>query len=245
MDEKIIPNRSIGEVPNTLLKKLTEKRIYFGHQSVGFNIIDGINDIIKENSSIKLNIVKTDNIEDFKRPIFAHSQNGINKDPKSKVDAFTNLMEKGLGDKVDIAFFKFCYVDILNDTNVNEVFNYYKSAMMRLKNRYPKTLFIHVTVPLMREAKGPKAFIKSIIGRDHNIVRNQFNDLLREEYDKNRIFDLARFESTYPKGQREARKKGGKYSYSLIPEYTDDGGHLNEKGRKIIAEQFLIFLSEL
>ncbi len=35
---------------------------------------------------------------------------------------------------------------------------------------------------------------------------------------------------------------GWKYVYSLVPDYTDDGSHLNEKGRKVVAEQFLLFL---
>ena len=35
----------------------------------------------------------------------------------------------------------------------------------------------------------------------------------------------------------------GKTYYSLISEYTRDGGHLNERGRKIVAEQLLIFLT--
>jgi len=35
-----------------ILEKLSQKKIYFGHQSVGFNIIDGIKDIMKENPQI-------------------------------------------------------------------------------------------------------------------------------------------------------------------------------------------------
>jgi hypothetical protein len=31
----------------------------------------------------------------------------------------------------------------------------------------------------------------------------------------------------------------------MVPEYTTDGGHLNEIGRKKIAEQFLILLAKL
>jgi lysophospholipase L1-like esterase len=31
----------------------------------------------------------------------------------------------------------------------------------------------------------------------------------------------------------------------MVPEYTDDGGHLNEKGRKRVAEQMLIILAEV
>ena len=30
----------------------------------------------------------------------------------------------------------------------------------------------------------------------------------------------------------------------MVPEYTDDSGHLNDKGRKKVAEQLLIILAE-
>ena len=38
---------------------------------------------------------------------------------------------------------------------------------------------------------------------------------------------------------------GLKIYYSMAPEYTTDGGHLNETGRKRVAEQLLIFLANL
>ena len=43
----------------------------------------------------------------------------------------------------------------------------------------------------------------------------------------------------------ETFTKDGENYYSLVPDYTDDGGHLNEKGRKIVAEQLLILLANL
>jgi hypothetical protein len=52
-------------------------------------------------------------------------------------------------------------------------------------------------------------------------------------------------ESTYPDGRRETCAHKGKTCYSLVPEYTYDGGHLNETGRKKAAEQLLILLAKL
>ena len=78
-----------------------------------------------------------------------------------------------------------------------------------------------------------------------NIKRNQFNDLLIQKYkDKDPIFDLAKSESTYPGGERNHFKNNGKKYYTLINEYTSDGGHLNEIGRYFVARDFLVFLSE-
>ena len=75
---------------------------------------------------LDLNIVKGNDLDFFKNPVFAHASNGKNGDPKSKIDDLYQDMENGLGKKVDIAGFKFCYVDIKDDTDVNEIFEYYK-----------------------------------------------------------------------------------------------------------------------
>jgi len=255
MSEKIISFPSIKDVPASSWEKLSKMKIFFGHQSVGYNIIDGIKDLIKENPQIRLNIVETDNPSDFNTPLFAHCKVGKNTYPKSKIEAFSSFIEKGVGKKADIAFFKFCYVDLTTKTNVQNLFNTYQITMSRLKKLYPETTFVHVTVPLTSEAIGIKCWvrkakdlIKKIIGRPiyNNIKRNQFNEILRKEYNgKAPIFDLAKVESTDPSGRRIEIKRHGKTYYSMAPEYTYDGGHLNETGRKKVAEQLLILLANI
>ena len=242
----------IKDIPDSEWKKLSEKKIYFGHQSVGFNIIDGIKDVIKENPQIKLNIVETSDPSKFNTPLFAHSRVGKNIDPKSKIDAFANFMENGIGNMADIAFFKFCYVDVTARTDVERVFADYRNTISRLRESYPGTMLIHVTAPLTVTKTTFKTWIKKIIRKkyiweyDDNIKRNQFNELLKKEYNrKEPIFDLSKIESTFPDGTRSSFTKDGRAYYSLVSEYTHDGGHLNEKGRKIVAEQLLILLADL
>ena len=91
-----------------------------------------------------------------------------------------------------------------------------------------------------------RKFSKFIWNYEDNIKRNQFNELIKKEYEeKEPFFDLAKIESSYPSGERASFTKDGKVYYSLVPEYTYDSGHLNEKGRKIVAEQLLIILASL
>jgi len=54
---------SIGDVPEAYWQILAGERIFFGHQSVGYNIIDGITDVMNEYDHIKLNIVETCGLE--------------------------------------------------------------------------------------------------------------------------------------------------------------------------------------
>jgi hypothetical protein len=241
---------SLQNVPEATWTSLSKKRIFFGHQSVGFNIIDGIKDFMRTNPQIRLNIIETNSPADLNTPVFAHASVGKNTDPQSKMDAFADLMEKGIGDKADIALFKFCYVDIRRETDAEGVFAAYKSTMSLLEGKHPKTTFVHVTAPLTCTKETFKTWIKKMIGKkeiweyDDNIARNQFNNLLRKEYQgKEPIFDLADVESTYPDGTRQTFSKDGNTYYSLVPNYTNDGGHLNELGRRIAAGHLLLLLA--
>ena len=181
---------SLKEVPESSWQKLAEKKIYFGHQSVGFNVVDGIKDVLRENPKIRLNLQETDDPTLFSAPLLAHSQVGRNTNPGSKIQAFAGLMDNGLGNKADIAFFKFCYVDVTSPTDVEKVFAEYKTTLTALQNKYPRTTFLHLTVPLTTV---PPAFkprikwvIKKIIGRatgpEDNIQREVFNQLLRANF---------------------------------------------------------------
>lgn len=246
MTEKNLSFPSIKDVPASSWEKLAQMKIFFGHQSVGYNIIDGVKDLMQENPQIQLNILETDNPSNFNTGLFAHFKAGKNRYPDSKIEAFEDFMTKGIGDKADIVFFKFCYVDLNAGTNIQNLFDKYKITMSRLKKFYPETTFVYVTVPLTSEAVGVKGclkkakdLIKKIIGKPvyNNINRNEFNEMLRKEYKgKAPIFDLAKIESTCP---------DGKTSYAMVPDYTYDGGHLNETGRKKVAEQLLVLLADL
>ena len=252
---KVVQNNiafaSIKDIPESALSKLSKSKIYFGHQSVGYNIVDGIMDVMKENHGINLKVVDTNDPEEFDGPIFAHSKVGRNTEPDSKVDAFSGFLESGLGNRADVAFMKMCYVDANPSTDVEAVFRYYSSAMVRLKERYPKVAIVHVTMPLVSREGGIKALAKRVLGRPlrgyaDNVKRKQFNELMREQYSgKEPLFDLARIESTRSDGSRTTFRKGSEEYHALVPEYTYDGGHLNETGRKIVAEQLLVFLADL
>jgi len=58
MSEVKNPLPSIASVGEPAWQTLAQKRIYFGHQSVGNNILEGIKDVMNEYRNIKLNIVR-------------------------------------------------------------------------------------------------------------------------------------------------------------------------------------------
>jgi hypothetical protein len=257
-DKKTSPYLSIQNVPESAWKSLADKKIYFGHQSVGSNIMAGVEDILHANPKIKINIegIKGNSSYQFKKPVFVHKAVGKNQDPKSKIDDFKFNIDNSFQPKPDIAFFKFCFVDFYPGTDIDKVFTHYKKTMQALKLKYPDTIFVHMTVPLTCYAAGPsgwvkraKDLIKKIIGKVNAYdfsSANLFNQKLLSEYSNNDpVFDIALYESTYPNGERAAYQKNNQTYYKLVQDYTTDGGHLNVQGRKILAEQLLLFIAGL
>lgn len=216
--------------------KLSDKRIFFGHQSVGYNIIDGIITLKNESNSNSIIVLETKDSLDFQDPLFAHSKIGKNMDPKSKIDDFVNILEGGLVDAVDIALMKLCYVDINNHTDINELFEYYQSAINLLQKEYPHIKIIHCTVPLTTKTKGLKGLAKVILKMDDNVYRDKYNQLMRDHYDPNILFDIAKIEATFRDGTSNRYLNG---IPGLISEYSSDGRHLNQQGRLLIANELM------
>jgi len=230
-------NSRFTKIPKVALNELTRKRIYFGHQSVGFNIIKGIELLQQQYAFDKFTLIESKDASAFNgNCFFGHNRIGKNGNPKEKIDAFVAFIDTSLKGNVDIAFLKFCYSDIFRETDIEEVFNYYVSSISTLQQKYPNIKFLHVTVPLRKNKSGLRSILSGLIGRNHNIKREQYNDLIRKHYDKNLIFDLAACEYKYPDGHIEENLAGVK---SVIPEYTYDGGHLTDAGARVVATELL------
>lgn len=242
--------QTISDIPQSTWDLFSEKRIYFGHQSVGFNIMAGIEDLAVDFPMLRLNLVETGDAGSIEGPVFAHSRVGRNQDPGSKNQAFRELLSNGLGATLDLAAYKYCYVDISGKTDIDAVFAAYRENMAAIHSAWPKLTLAHITVPLREAPITWKTKIKLLLGKTDlwefadNVARNRFNQRLLAEYGgREPVFDLARVESTFPDGRRHSFEVGGERFAALVPEYTDDGGHLNSEGRRHVAEQFLIFLA--
>ena len=237
------------KISKDVWESLAKKKIYFGHMSVGFNILDGVRDLMPETRGAKLNIVETADPAAFDEPIFAHSPIGKNGYPLSKLEQFRTILESGVGDKADIAFFKFCYVDIHGGTDIDALIKAYDETIQALQARFPKLTIAVVTAPLTAVPTGFKTGLKKLLGQGEpdkaaNVKRELFNAHLREKYGK-LVYDLAALESTLQTGERATFEVDGKTYYAMWPPYTDDGGHLSAEGRRIAAAGLIRFLAGL
>ncbi len=245
-------DQELDKIPAAVWQKISDKKIYFAHQSVGINVIEGIQEILRKHPTISLNIVETANQADFKAGIFAHSAIGENFKPDTKTAEFISFMEQGIGENADTVALKYCFLDINAGTAVDKMFHKYSTALDKVSKDYTKLNVIHFTMPLEVHRPGKKAKLKKFFGvneikeYDDNAKRNEYNEMLLDKYQgREPIFDLAKFESSYPDGSRSSYERKGKTYYALAPEFSRDGAHLNELGRKQLAGKFLLFLAKL
>jgi hypothetical protein len=240
---------ALGDVPPQRWRELSRQRIFFGHQSVGENILSGVAQIMAQDPRVGLRVVRTDDPARFEQPLLAHASIGSNGDPASKIRAFDAALRSGIGKKADIALFKFCFWDIRAGTDVATLFRSYRETLAALRRDFPETVFVHATVPLMARRTGLAQQLKRLVGRPDawdldNAKRAELNELLLHEYGgKEPLFDIALAESTLPDGRRSEVALGGRAVPSLAERYSRDGGHLTAEGERWVGAQFLVALA--
>ena len=231
------------------LERVGAARVYFGHQSVGANILQGLEDLQADLGQPVIRVAPPGAFDvGGGRGAFLHSAIGRNERPDSKCEDFRRVLEQLRG-QLDVALFKFCYVVFGDTTDTETIFAAYARTMDELKARHPNLVFVRVTAPLRAVEGGPGVWLREALGRRNrakhaNARRNEFNALLRARYAGEPVFDLAAIEATRPDGRRETYRLAGRTYDALVPAYTDDGGHLNEAGRVRAAAGLIQTLAE-
>jgi hypothetical protein len=210
------------------LATIRNLKVYFGHQSVGGNILDGLREIEKKYGP---------------GPKLQDSLIGQNGDPAGKCEDFTRKLA-ALAEPPEVALMKFCYIDFDQNTDAGKLFARYAATLDGLQAKYPGITFIPVTTPLTTRPPMWKRTLKSILGStdvasEVNAKRAEFNRLLAKHYEGKTIFDLSRRESINPDGSRNEFQWDGQTAYSLVDAYSSDGGHLNEAGKTQLAEELV------
>lgn len=106
------------------LDRVASARIYFGHQSVGNNVLEGLRELSKGGASQPAIIESSANAG---APVILHAAIGRNTDPASKIAAFRDAASAL--DSFDIAMMKLCYIDITATTDADALFALYCEAV--------------------------------------------------------------------------------------------------------------------
>lgn len=242
--------RPLDSVGPAEWETLARRKIFFGHQSVGRDMVAGMRDVLGRNPQIGLRIVQSDDPASVAGPAFIEAALGRNGDPHSKGDAFASALDAGFGDAGGIAMYKYCYVDVLPMTDIEAMFEDYVERIDSLKVQYPALTIVHITIPLKRLREGKREWVNRMLGRSADMElhakRSRYNELLLAKYgNRDPVFDLAALESTRADGARSAVRYRGRTVYTLADEWTDDGAHLNRAGQRRVAEQLLVFLATI
>lgn len=225
------------------LQTLSQQRIFFGHQSVGDDLLEGIKILAKE-AQVPLNVTQLQSAQQIAGATLGHTHVAENTQPLKKLQSFERAMA-GSSANVDLALIKFCYIDFHPGTDVKQLFGEYQRTVTRLGTAHPKLKWLHVTTPLTAVQSGWKASLKKLIGKAphgmlENIKREEYNQLIRQTYGASgNVFDLAKAEATQPDGKHWKQHWNGTDVPALYPGYTHDGEHLNPVGQKQVASAFV------
>lgn len=242
---------SIDQVAPAAWQSLARRHIFFGHRSVGRNLVEGLERLLASQDSPALVIHRRKAPGASGSPGLYELDIGSNRIPATKDLAFANILASGFGDIPGaIAMQKYCYVDVGPKTDPVRLFDQYAAHVARCRKRHPGLTWVHFTIPLQTVPGGVYETIGNWVGAPThaslNASRERFNDLMRSRYGATEpVFDIAAMQSTRADGGQVLRRYRGSLVRTMAPEWTDDGGHLNEAGREWVAAPFLTFLASL
>ncbi|KQV64171.1 hypothetical protein ASC64_15400 [Nocardioides sp. Root122] len=235
------PDTAAESVAPGELTAAAGQRVFLGHMSIGWNLLDGLKELYADKDVPEPDVVQV--ALDAPPPdlpagqgAIVHAEIGTNGDPLGKIENFDTVMRGGMADTVDVALVKLCFTDITAGTDVDAVFSAYRTTMDDLERDFPDVRFVHTTVPLTAAPSGIKQHLKVVVRGDDNAARERYNTLVREAYGNDDLFDIAAAEGTAADGVRTA---------SLATGWADgDREHLNQAGSAMLAARFLDVLTQ-
>ena len=221
-------------IPQEALDRARRLRVVFAHQSVGFDMIRGLEALSKQQPRYRLAMQHQINQypDWFDRGAgLGEWFVGSNGQPEGKLDDFAGNMRHGFGERVDVASFKFCYADFQPRTDPQAVFEQARRTFEELEKAYPKVHFVWWTCPVVRPSR---------LGEQRTVYNNLVRAYVRQH--GKLLVDIADIECHAPDG-REI--KDGSIEL-LYPGYSrDEGGHLNEAGAQRVGRGFWWMLARL
>jgi len=225
--------------------------MFFGHQSVGGNILDGLATLGTADGRYLVNCSNASNWYELSNwtPAGGHGSGGLgeqgvgaNGDPESKIRDFHGYISNPdangntIGGHASIALYKFCFVDINESTDVDTLLSEYSADMAALETAFPATIFVYMTVPLL------------ISEDESNVRHNQYNALVRSycQTHSRPLFDIADLEAVNADGTRATFSFGGSSYDKLSLDWNQPGDdHLNASGGQRLAKAMILMFADI
>lgn len=213
------------------------KRTVFGHQSVGWQVLQGVQMWADEFNQ------PNPTFPDYEGAglpgsggFLGHFYAGTNGDVFTKTAEFLSHLGNNLASQVDIIVLKFCYADMRSNSGYTpqQMFDEYKSWVDTVESTYPALTIIYATAAIVMGENSDGA---------NNGLRQTYNDLVRAEYAASgRLWDVADIQSTDPSGNKVLY--GG--IESLYSGYASpDQRHIYGLGRTTVSAPLLQIIAGL
>jgi hypothetical protein len=224
-------------IPAATLALIEGMDVYFEHASVGSNIQEGLASLASANQArygIAMQSIGSDDaaLSASDTAWFA-TNDGLMDNARgnpgfdAKATRFdSRLRAANFAAALDVASFKFCYIDNDYAGTAQQAFDRVRTVMEGLEASYPNATFVWWTMPL--ETSG-------------NAERDAYNGLVRAYCSANRkwLLDIADIESHNPSGAAQSDDAGER----LYSGFTTDGGHLNAAGSRRVASAYWVLLA--
>jgi hypothetical protein len=226
---------------------ISERTVYFGHQSVGTDIVAGVEGVIREHG-VPLRLVQTHQPEMMTGPAFVHFLVGQSRDYASKNAAVLRLLESPARARRPVVVLKFCSGDIKSRAHAAPMFEAYRDTVDTIQSEHPDVTVVHSTIPLTTVDGAFKSGAKRVFGRpsvrEAAVARHHYNQLVRAEFTGTEpIFDIAKVQATQPDGGISGFATTGTVIETMAAHNTDDGGRLNARCQRSAAATLLDVLS--
>lgn len=213
------------------------KRTVFGHQSVGWQVLQGVEMWADE-------LGAPDPIfPDYEGAglpesggFLGHFYCGTNGNSFTKTAEFLSHLQNGLASQVDIVVMKFCYADLRSGSGYTpqQMFDDYKAWVDAVESQFPQLTVIYATEAIVMGQNSDGV---------NNGLRQTFNNLVRAEYGASgRLWDVADIQSTDPSSNKVLY--GG--VESLYSGYASpDQRHIYGLGRTTVSAPLLQIIADL
>ncbi|MBI5832842.1 MAG: SGNH/GDSL hydrolase family protein [Armatimonadetes bacterium] len=219
-------------IPLDALDRARVTQTLLGHESVGWNVIGGLDQLSRQLPRYRLDIghmIQAGWYAQHKG--FGDFFVGNAANVPGKAQAFEQRLRSGVGDRVQVASLKLCWADMQPRVDTDQAFAAYTGVLERMKQAYPQVTFVYWTMPLRREAMLQER-------------RLRFNELMAQYVRTHSVvlFDIADIECHKPDGSLAVNETG---TPALWDGYTTDGGHLNDVGSQRAARAWWWLMARL
>ena len=248
---------------------ITQRYMFFGHNSVGGNIVAGIGSV----TNLRILSPGTGDVSNYgarhfntttndhstRRPALLNTAYGLYSSYDGAITSINRFVDQvhGImngtmngnnfipGQRLDIVFMKFCYVVYENITNaqVDLIFNHYATQMALLQTEFPELIIVHFT-----QTNRPCGNFQLIY--DANARAMRYRQHILDTYGRTgRVFDLTLTEATNGQNVNYCpyTDSEGNPVLGMQQGYSVGGndGHLNDTGRRAVGNALADFLARV